>query len=128
MDTQAAQRLYAQQHNRTSLYQKETHADKEMQVEARSARDLKAVGNRRVKMERQELEQVLFRLFERQSHWSFPALQKETDQPGQYLRQVLGDVALQVKKGPQKDMWELQRQFKIAGGAGAGAGQGPAGS
>jgi hypothetical protein len=71
-------------------------ADKE-EYEARSARELKGPAlNRRVRMERPELEQALFALFERQPHWAFMALQKETDQPGGWLREVLSEVALQV--------------------------------
>jgi len=118
-DGRAAQRLYQQQHNRASLYVKQTAAGRE-EYEARSARDLKApASNRRVRMERPELEQLLFRLFERQAHWALPALQRETDQPGGWLREVLGEVALQVKRGPHKDLWELQRQFKVGGGGAA---------
>lgn len=126
-DGRAAQRLYQQQHNRASLYVKYTQADKE-ELEARSARDLvnKAGTAKRARMERPELEQLLFRLFERQPQWALPALQKETDQPIGWLREVLGEVAVQVKKGPQRDWWELQRQFKVAGGGGAGPGAGRA--
>jgi hypothetical protein len=127
-DGRAAQRLYQQQHNRASLYVKHTAADKE-EYEARSARDLKGAGGpaRRTRMERPELEQLLFRLFERQPHWAFPALQRETDQPGGWLREVLGEVALQVKRGPHKDLWELQRQFKLGGGGAAAGGAAAAG-
>jgi hypothetical protein len=123
-DGRAAQRLYQQQHNRASLYVKQTLADKE-EFEARSARELALKGpSRRARMERPELEQLLFRMFERQPHWALPALQKETDQPGAWLREVLGDIALQVKRGPHKDLWELQKQFKVGGGGGAANGAG----
>ncbi|GBF92297.1 general transcription factor IIF subunit 2 [Raphidocelis subcapitata] len=128
-DGRAAQRLYQQQHNRASLYVKYTQADKE-EFEARSARDLasKAGAGKRSRMERPELEQLLFRLFERQAQWALPALQKETDQPIGWLREVLGEVAVTVKRGPVRDMWELQRQFKVAGGGGGGAGAGAGGA
>ncbi|KIZ00177.1 transcription initiation factor TFIIF beta subunit [Monoraphidium neglectum] len=138
-DPKAATKLYQQQHHRTALYVKHTQAsigsgggfgwpwaDKE-EYEARSARELKGPAlNRRVRMERPELEQALFALFERQPHWAFMALQKETDQPGGWLREVLSEVALQVKRGPHKDLWELQKQYKVAGGGGGGNGGGGA--
>lgn len=37
-------------------------------------------------------------------------------------RDVLGEVAVQVKRGPHKDLWELQKQFKTGGGGEGGGG------
>lgn len=63
-----------------------------------------------------------------QGQWTVPALLKETDQPLTWLREVLTDIAVQVKRG-SLDMWELQQQYKgaaaaaavAAGGGGGGA-------
>jgi hypothetical protein len=40
-----------------------------------------------------------------------PLLQKELDQPVSYLKEVLNEVASQVKRGPNKDLWELKKHL-----------------
>ena len=49
-------------------------------------------------------------------------LQKETNQPSTWLKEVLNDVAQQIKRGPNKDLWQLKEHLKTgtAGGGGAG--------
>jgi len=68
---------------------------------------------KRVAMDKNELLPVLFRLFQRQSQWTFTQLQKETNQPTQHLKSVLGEIAMQNKAGPYKDMWELSKESKV---------------
>ena len=41
---------------------------------------------KRARLEKDVLEGMLFRLFERQSTWNFGQLQKETDQPAMWLK------------------------------------------
>lgn len=48
---------------------------------------------KRVAMESQELLALLFGLFSKQSRWTFGQLQKETSQPTQHLKAVLGQIA-----------------------------------
>ena len=50
-----------------------------------------------------------------------PDLQRETDQPSIWLKEVLNDIALLNKRGPNKDLWELQKQYKSVNGANEGA-------
>eukprot|EP00775_Hariotina_reticulata_P008782 gene8782-8960_t len=69
---------------------------------------------RRVRMARDELEQELLRQFEKQPHWHFMALQKELDQPAAYLKEVLNELAMQVKRGPHKDLWELKKHLAVS--------------
>eukprot|EP00882_Tetradesmus_deserticola_P026414 GHRQ01029145.1.p2 GENE.GHRQ01029145.1~~GHRQ01029145.1.p2 ORF type:complete len:111 (+),score=41.79 GHRQ01029145.1:572-904(+) len=38
-------------------------------------------------------------------------VQKELDQPVSYLKEVLNEVASQVKRGPNKDLWELKKHL-----------------
>jgi len=68
---------------------------------------------KRVAMDKNELLPVLFRLFQRQGQWTFTQLQKETNQPTQHLKSVLGEIATQNKAGPYKDMWELSKESKV---------------
>lgn len=49
------------------------------------------------------------RLFEKQPRWSFPQLQKDTNQPTQHLKEVLGEIAVKNLRGPYKDLWELKK-------------------
>jgi hypothetical protein len=67
---------------------------------------------KRTAMEKEELQALLFRKFEKQSHWAFGQLQKETEQPTPHLKAILGEIAVQNKRGPYKDLWELKKEFK----------------
>lgn len=68
---------------------------------------------KRVAMDSNELMALLFRLFQRQSRWSFSQLQKETDQPTQHLKKTLQEIAKQNKTGPYKDLWELSKESTV---------------
>jgi hypothetical protein len=67
---------------------------------------------KRTAMEKEELQALLFRKFEKQTHWSFLQLQRDTDQPTPHLKLVLGEIAVQNKRGPYRDLWELKKEFK----------------
>lgn len=47
-------------------------------------------------------------------------LQKETDQPDVWLKEVLGEIGILNKRGPNAKLWELKKEYK---GGGGGAGQ-----
>ena len=72
----------------------------------------KSDSSKRVAMDAQELQALLFKLFERQAHWKFSQLQQQTEQPTAHLKSVLSEIAVQLKSGPYKDLWELRREFK----------------
>jgi len=42
--------------------------------------------NKRLRMAKDELENILFALFEKQTTWNFSQLQRETDQPAPWLK------------------------------------------
>lgn len=67
----------------------------------RKARD----STKRVRMERDALEHMLFKLFERTPYWTLVQLQKQTEQPLAFLKEVLNDMAVCNKKGPNKVVW-----------------------
>lgn len=52
----------------------------------------------------------------KQSRWNFVQLQKETDQPAVWLKEVLGEVAILNKRGPHANFWELKKEYRAAGG------------
>jgi hypothetical protein len=68
--------------------------------------------SKRTAMDAEELQALLFRKFEKQTHWAFAQLQRETDQPTPHLKTVLGEIAVQNKRGPYRDLWELKKEFK----------------
>eukprot|EP00878_Enallax_costatus_P016888 GHUV01017728.1.p1 GENE.GHUV01017728.1~~GHUV01017728.1.p1 ORF type:complete len:154 (+),score=57.68 GHUV01017728.1:659-1120(+) len=71
-------------------------------------------ANRRVRMDRDQLEAELLLKFEKAPHWHFTQLQKEMDQPVTYLKEVLNEMCVQIKLGPNKDLWELKKHLQTA--------------
>ncbi|KAG2439677.1 hypothetical protein HYH02_010558 [Chlamydomonas schloesseri] len=107
-------------------------------VERRKATEAAARADnlKRPRLEKEELEEILFRLFERNSAWAFKSLIAETRQPHMHLKAVLEGIATQQKRGPNKDKYELKPEYRpgnkqaaaaaaaaAAAGAGAGAGK-----
>jgi hypothetical protein len=83
-------------------------------VGAREAGQKRKAGpaEKRSALPREELQAALFLLFQRGKRWAFPQLQRETDQPTMHLRGVLQEIAMQNKRGPYKDLWELKKEFR----------------
>eukprot|EP01025_Chloroclados_australasicus_P058512 TRINITY_DN73570_c0_g1_i1.p3 TRINITY_DN73570_c0_g1~~TRINITY_DN73570_c0_g1_i1.p3 ORF type:complete len:192 (-),score=37.07 TRINITY_DN73570_c0_g1_i1:195-770(-) len=67
---------------------------------------------KRLRMDKDELENLLFELFEKKSMWRLQDLMKETDQPHTWLKQVLNDIAMLNTRGEHKDLWELKPEYK----------------
>lgn len=57
----------------------------------------------------------LFALFREKPYWNISVLKAELAQPDVWLREVLRDVAVQVKEGPYRDMWELKEALRMMG-------------
>ncbi|ABP01039.1 predicted protein, partial [Ostreococcus lucimarinus CCE9901] len=74
-----------------------------------------AASNKKEKKERMEkkaLENVLFGLFERQPYWSLKQLILETKQPVDWLKTNLGEIALLTRRGPNMGLWGLKPEWK----------------
>ncbi|KAK9827401.1 hypothetical protein WJX81_008134 [Elliptochloris bilobata] len=76
----------------------------------------KSPPEKRVRMERDALEGLLFRLFERQANWNFAQLHKETDQPAAWLKEVLLSIASFKKGGPTQQHWQLKPEYRTGAG------------
>lgn len=63
-------------------------------------------------MPRNELLDLLFARFEASQYWTIKALKEHVLQPEVYLKEVLGDVAQLIKRGPYSGMWSLRDEFK----------------
>ncbi|KAL6620514.1 hypothetical protein ACP70R_035653 [Stipagrostis hirtigluma subsp. patula] len=85
---------------------------------------------KRTRRDRRELENIIFKLFERQPNWSLKALVQETDQPEgrslrwgsspsyplpanrQFLKEILNDLCMYNKRGPNQGTHELKPEYK----------------
>ncbi|KAI1547140.1 TFG2 Transcription initiation factor IIF small subunit RAP30 [Pyrenophora tritici-repentis] len=63
-------------------------------------------------MARSDLIDVLHSLFDEYQYWPMKAIKQRTKQPEQYLKEVLGDIALLVKSGPFASNWKRQAVFE----------------
>lgn len=68
--------------------------------------------NKRVRMERADLEPLLFRLFEEQPSWSLKQLVETTNQPNQYIKEVLNELCTFNKRGASQGTWTLRPEYR----------------
>lgn len=100
--------------------QSNKRANKESQQHnKRAAETAKADNAKQPKLDNDALEGILFKLFERAPAWPFKALAAETRQPMAHLKAVLDGIAVQQKRGPNKDKYELKPEYRRAKLAGA---------
>lgn len=71
-------------------------------------------ANKRLRRDREALQADLFQLFNRQQFWQFKDLADVTEQPQQWLKEVLLEVAQLVQKGAEKGLYELQPKYRIS--------------
>lgn len=69
-------------------------------------------AERLVRIEKSELLDLLFPLFEQAPYWNVRTLGEHTRQPQTYLKEVLADIAVNVRAGPYAGMWTLKPEFK----------------
>uniref|UniRef100_A0A0D6R7K4 Uncharacterized protein n=2 Tax=Araucariaceae TaxID=25664 RepID=A0A0D6R7K4_ARACU len=77
-----------------------------------AAAPVKAQEMKRTRMDRNELENILFKLFERQSNWTLKQLVTETDQPQQFIKEILNDLGIYNKRGTNQGTYELKPEYK----------------
>ena len=64
------------------------------------------------RMPRNDLLDLLFRLFEEFDYWSLKGLKDRTKQPEVYLKEVLETMAVLIKKGPYAMRYSLKPEYK----------------
>ena len=72
-------------------------------------------SRRRPSAEKHVLEDRLMGLFERQSLWSFKQLVAETRQPAVWLKEVLTELAVLNRRGPNTGMYALKEEYRRRG-------------
>ncbi|XP_059598072.1 uncharacterized protein LOC100263243 isoform X3 [Vitis vinifera] len=70
---------------------------------------------KRTRRDRGEMEEILFKLFERQPNWTLRQLIQETDQPEQFLKDLLKDLCVYNNKGTNQGTYELKPEYKRSG-------------
>ena len=64
------------------------------------------------KMEKAQLTDKLFGLFERRTFWSLKQLLEETKQPAMYLRETVQEIANLARRGPNNGMYSLKDMYR----------------
>jgi len=67
------------------------------------------------RLEKPLLEDRLMGLFDRQSLWSFKQLAAETRQPAVWLKEVLTELAVLNRRGPNTGMYALKEEYRRRG-------------
>ena len=68
--------------------------------------------DRGVRMDKSDLLDDLFRRFEEFEYWTIKGLREVTRQPEAWLREVLNEVGVLIKKGPYALKWTLKPEYK----------------
>ncbi|CAI9755800.1 unnamed protein product [Fraxinus pennsylvanica] len=67
---------------------------------------------KRTRRDPEEMEKILFKLFERQPNWTLKQLILETDQPEQFLKNMLKLLCIYNNKGTNQGTYELKPEYK----------------
>ncbi|GAV73492.1 TFIIF_beta domain-containing protein [Cephalotus follicularis] len=76
---------------------------------------VKGSDMKRTRRDRGEMEEIMFKLFERQPNWTLRQLIQETDQPEQFLKDMLKDLCVYNNKGTNQGSYELKIEYKRSG-------------
>jgi len=64
------------------------------------------------RMPRNQLLDLLFKLFAEKETWSIKLLRERTQQPEAFLKETLSDIAFLHRSGEHNGTWELKENFK----------------
>lgn len=67
---------------------------------------------KRDRIPEEELLNMIFELFSKQTHWTLRAIEKETNQPVSYLREQLNRLADKETSGPHKNTYALKPEYR----------------
>lgn len=81
-------------------------------TQAAAAKRQAIKDNRTARMERQDLVRLLLDCFKEHRIWGLRDLKVRVQQPEQYLREVLSDIAIMHKQGDFNGKWEIKEQYK----------------
>ncbi|TXG49568.1 hypothetical protein EZV62_025443 [Acer yangbiense] len=81
-------------------------------AESKKKPSSKGSDTKRTRRDRGEMEDIMFKLFERQPNWTLRLLIQETDQPEQFLKDILKDLCVYNNKGTNQGSYELKPEYK----------------
>ncbi|KAK4279706.1 hypothetical protein QN277_011442 [Acacia crassicarpa] len=73
---------------------------------------VKTNETKRTRRDRGEMEEILFKLFERKPNWSLKQLIQQTDQPEQYVKDILKELCVYNNKGINQGTYELKPEYR----------------
>ncbi|KAJ8451262.1 hypothetical protein Cgig2_014034 [Carnegiea gigantea] len=73
---------------------------------------VKASETKRTRRDRGEMEDIMFKLFEQQSNWTLKELIVKTDQPEQFMKEILKGLCVYNNKGANQGTYELKPEYK----------------
>ena len=71
----------------------------------------KVVLDKRERMPRNDLLNLLFRLFQEQPMYNLKALEEKTQQPTAWLKELLNETCILNKKGPNTGSYQLKPEY-----------------
>ncbi|CAD7704678.1 unnamed protein product [Ostreobium quekettii] len=69
---------------------------------------------KRSRLEKDELERELFRMFEKDKYLRLATLQTRLNQPNAWLKEVLNEIAVLNRSGPNLGQYELKNEYKTS--------------
>ncbi|KAH9610128.1 hypothetical protein KSS87_017622, partial [Heliosperma pusillum] len=73
---------------------------------------VKGSETKRTRRDRGEMEDITFKLFEQQSNWTLKELINRTDQPEQFIKDILKDLCVYNNKGVNQGTYQLKPEYK----------------
>ncbi|XP_057784596.1 uncharacterized protein LOC131001960 [Salvia miltiorrhiza] len=72
----------------------------------------KGSETKRTRRDPEEMEKIMFRLFEKQPNWTLKQLVQKTDQPEQFLKDMLKLLCVYNNKGANQGTYELKPEYR----------------
>ncbi|CAJ0950052.1 unnamed protein product, partial [Mesorhabditis belari] len=72
----------------------------------------KKEGIKTVRADRDVLRQTIFHAFEKHQYYRLQDLQQLTNQPANYVKEILQEIAIYNQTPPHKSMWELKPEYR----------------
>ncbi|MCL7022769.1 hypothetical protein MKW94_010231 [Papaver nudicaule] len=68
--------------------------------------------SRRIRRDRMEMEGIMFKLFENQPNWTLKQLIQATEQPEQFLKDILKELCVYNNRGTNQGSYELKPEYR----------------
>ena len=106
-------RLKSEQQKQTQITDREikqTYQEDDFGKETKKG--MRKDDEKRIRLPKKQVQDLLFRLFEKTEYASMKSLVEQTDQSASYLKEILPDIAILIKRGPYNSMWTLKDEYK----------------